>query len=89
VPPPVTNPASVVPTNEPALSTNPAALETVELTPTNPPAALPDNSAPGNRNSLLVGVGLLGMAIALGLVFWLRPRRKDASLITRSLNERK
>ena len=89
VPPPVTNPAPVVPTNEPAPSTNPVALKIVALTPTSPPPALPDNSTAGNRHSLLVGVGLLGAAIALGLVFWLRPRRKDASLITRSLNDRK
>jgi hypothetical protein len=78
-PPPV---VSVVPTN-------PVVVKIVDLTPTNPPAVLPESSGFGSQGSLLVGAGLLGAAIALGLVFWLRPHRKDASLITRSLNERK
>jgi hypothetical protein len=93
VPPPVTSPppavVMVVPTNAPAPPTNPVVVKIVDLTPTNPPPVLPVSSSSGSQGSLLVGAGLLGAAIALGLVFWLRPHRKDASLITRSLNERK
>jgi hypothetical protein len=92
MPLPVTNPppvvAPVVP-NASAPPTNPVVVKIVDLTPTNPPAVLPGSSGSGSQGSLLVGAGLLGAAIALGLVFWLRPHRKDASLITRSLNERK
>jgi hypothetical protein len=92
LPPQVTSPppvVSVAPTNAIAPPTNPVVAKIVDLTPTNPPAVLPENSGSGSQGSLLVGAGLLGAAIALGLVFWLRPHRKDASLITRSLNERK
>ncbi len=91
--PPVTNTPPVIvpvmPTNAPAPPTNPVVVKTVDLIPTNLPAVLPGSSSSGSQGSLLVGAGLLGAAIALGLVFWLRPHRKDASLITRSLNERK
>jgi hypothetical protein len=96
MPPPVTNQppvvvpvALVVPTNELAPPTNPAALKLVELTTTNLLAVVPESSGSGSQGSLLVGAGLLGAAIALGLVFWLRPHRKDTSLITRSLDDRK
>ena len=95
VPPAVTNPAPVevpvvvVPTNEPAPPTNPVVLKVAGLAPTNPPPPLPESPGSGGRNSLLISAGLLGAAIALGLVFWLRPRPKDASLISRSMNERK
>jgi len=95
VPPAVTNPAPVevpvvvVPTNEPAPPTNPVVLKVAGLAPTNPPPPLPESPGSGGRNSLLISAGLLGAAIALGLVFWLRPRPKDASLISRSMKERK
>jgi hypothetical protein len=87
VPPPAV--VTAVPTNAPAPPTNPVVIKIVDLTPTNPSVVLPGSSSSGSQGSLLVGAGLLGAAIALGLVFWLRPHRKDASLITRSLNERK
>jgi len=95
VPPAVTNPAPVevpvvvVPTNELAPPTNPVVLKVAGLAPTNPPPPLPESPGSGGRNSLLISAGLLGAAIALGLVFWLRPRPKDASLISRSMKERK
>jgi hypothetical protein len=92
VPPPVTSPPPVepvVPTNAIAPPTNPVVVKIVDLTPTNSPAVVSESSGSASQGSLLVGAGLLGAAIALGLVFWLRPHRKDASLITRSLNERK
>ncbi len=56
--------------------------------------ATAQTSAPTNTNAtsksfLVIGSGLLGAAIALGIVFWRRPRRTDPSLITRSMNDRK
>ena len=93
VPPPATNPppvvAPVVPTNAPAPSTNPVVVKIVEPTPTNPPVALSKSSGSGSQGSLPVVAALLGVVIAFGLIFWLRPRHKDASLITSSLNDRK
>jgi len=95
VPPAVTNPAPVVvpvvvePTNESAPPTNAVVLKVSAPAPTNPPPPLPESPGSGGRYSLLICAGLLGAAIALGLVFWLRPRPKDASLISRSMNERK
>ena len=93
VPPPATNPppvvAPVVPTNAPAPSTNPVVVKIVEPTPTNPPVALSKSSGSGNQGSLPVVAALLAMGIALGLIIWVRPRHKDASLITSSLNDRK
>ncbi len=94
VPPPATNPpppvvAPVVPTNAPAPSTNPVVVKIVEPTPTNLPVALSKSSGSGSQGSLPVVAALLGVLIAFGLIFWLRPRHKDASLITSSLNDRK
>jgi hypothetical protein len=96
VSPPVTNPppviapvAPVVPTNPPAPPTNPAVVKNLEIPPAIPPTVLPENPQSDSQNSLLIGAGLLGVAIASGLVFGLRPRRKETSLITRSLGERK
>ena len=73
---PAANPA---PTNLPAqtiLQTNVAA-----------PSASPADS--GGKGFLVVGSALFGAAIALGLVFWLRPRPKDPSLISRSMDDQK
>jgi hypothetical protein len=93
VPPPATIPppvvAPVVPANAPAPPTNPVVAKAVDLEPANLPPASVEKSSSGSSGYLLVGAGLLGAAIALGLVFCLRPRRTDASLITRSLNDRK
>jgi hypothetical protein len=93
VPPPATNPPPVVtpviPTNAPAPSTNPVVVKIVEPPPTNPPVALSKSSGSGSQGSLPVVATLLGAVIMLGLIFWLRPRHKDASLITSSLNDRK
>ena len=93
VPPPVTNPPSmvapVVPTNAPTPPTNPVVVKIVEPTPTNPPVALSKSSGSVSQSSLPVVMAWLGVAITLGLIFWLRPRHKDTSLITSSLNNRK
>jgi hypothetical protein len=92
-PPPVTNSP---PTNEPAAPVNPTNRPAAP--PTNPavaaiiaiaPAPPPENPGSGEKKFLLVGTGLLGAAVALGTVVWLRSRRKDSSLITRSMNERR
>ena len=64
-------------------------VKIVEPTPTNLPVALSKSSGSGSQGSLPVVAALLGVLIALGLIFWLRPRHKDASLITSSLNDRK
>jgi hypothetical protein len=93
VPLPATNPppvvAPVIPTNAPAPLTNPVVVKIVEPTPTNPPVVLSKSSGSGSQGSLPVVAALLGVVIAFGLIFWLRPHRKDASLITSSLNDRK
>jgi hypothetical protein len=97
-PPPITEPAPlpvappvapVAPTNAPATPpTNQAVVKIIAPVPTNAPASPLENSGSGNKNFLIVGAGLLGAAIALGIVLWLRLRRKDSSLITRSMNDR-
>jgi hypothetical protein len=92
MPPPETNapPPVVPPTNAPAvLPTNQAVIKIMTPVPTNAPAPPPDNSGSGRKNFLVVGAGLLGAAIALGIVVWLRLHRKDSSLITRSMNDRR
>ena len=98
-PPPATAPAPlpvaptvapVAPTNAPAVPpTNRVVAKIIAPAPTNAPASSPENSGSGNKNFLIVGAGLLGAAIALGVVLWLRLHRKDSSLITRSMNDRR
>jgi hypothetical protein len=59
-------------------------------TPTNVAASsAPPPAGSGGKIFPIIAAGLVGAAIALGLVFWLRPRPKDSSLITRSMNDRK
>jgi hypothetical protein len=92
VPLPVTNPPPVMQTNPPVPATNPVAAKIIVVAPTNvpvQPAALPKTLDAGDKSFQVVGAGLFGAAIALGLVLFLRPRRKDASLITRSMNDPK
>lgn len=57
--------------------------------PAGVPASLAKNSESSNKGFIAIGAGLLGAAVALGIVFWLRSRQKDPSLITRSMNDRK
>lgn len=88
-PPPVSS--SVEPTNAstPPLAnqaTSNSVAPTITQTNIAEPAASPADS--GNKGFLIIGSALFGAAIALGLVFWLRPRPKDPSLITRSINDR-
>jgi hypothetical protein len=69
------------------LATNNSVAQTITQTNIAAPAASPAD--PGNKGLLIIGSGLFGAAIALALVFWLRPRPKDPSLITRSMDDRK
>ena len=85
-----TNASTVPPTNP--LTTNLTTQtipQTNAATPTSAPTLSVENSDTGNKGLIAIGSGLLGAAIALGIVFWLRSRRKDPSLITRSMNDRK
>jgi hypothetical protein len=95
--PPTNPPAAAIPA-EPEQPTNALVTTPAVPAPTNPIAqtTMQTNAAPppppaaaDNKSFLIVGSGLFGAAIALGLVFWLRPRPKDPSLITRSMNDRK
>jgi hypothetical protein len=88
---PVLEKTPVVSTNTTAVVTvtNPVVAKRVEMTPTNPPPPMSQSSVSGGQNYRLIGAGLLGAAIAFGLILGLRPRRKETSLITRSMKERK
>jgi hypothetical protein len=101
LPVPVANPSptNLPPTNAPAPPVN--QTNATAAPPTNPvvatiiPAAAINASAPPPENPgtgkkfLLLGGGLLVAAVALGMVAWLRSHRKDSSLITRSMNDRR
>ena len=91
-PPPVVPAAiSEVPTNMAVPATNPVVAQIIVPVHTNPPAVAvssPENSGPGTQTFKLVGAGLTGAAIVFGLVMILRLRRKEASLITRSMDDR-
>jgi len=80
--------AGAAATNAPAApAANP--LMTNLTAPASAPTSSQQNSDSGNKIFMIFGGGLLGAAIALGIVFWLRSRRKDPSLITRSMNDQK
>jgi hypothetical protein len=102
LPPPVTNsvPINSVATNETAVPSTPQtnasaalptnAIETTVIAPkTNSPASSPENSGSGDGKYFIIGGGLFGVAVVLGIFLWLRSQRKDTSLITRSMNERR
>jgi hypothetical protein len=91
VPPPQVMPPvqPVVKTNLPAPATNPVVKNIVVPLPTNLPPATSENSNSGGKGLMLIGAGLIGAALALGLVLFLRPRRKESSLITSSMNDPK
>jgi hypothetical protein len=78
---PLANPA---PTNLPSQATTQTNVAAPATSQTSPPPA-----CSGGSSLLVIGSGLAGAAIALGLVFWLRPRPKDPSLISRSMDGRK
>jgi hypothetical protein len=87
VAPPV---APIVPTNVPAAPvTNQTEAKIIVPAPGNPPAPPLKNSAIAGRGFLVIGAGLLVAAIALGIFMRLWLRRKDISLITRSMNDRR
>jgi hypothetical protein len=95
VPPPV---VPVAPTNAPvATPVKPAVTNLVAQTvtqtnatrSTNTPVLLAKVTDPGHENFLIAGAGLVVAAIVLGIVLWLRLRRRDSSLITCSMNERR
>ena len=75
-------PANPVTTNLPAQTTS-------TVSQTNAALSAPPPAGSGGKVLPIIAAGLVGAAIALGLVFWLRPRPKDPSLITRSMNDRK
>lgn len=83
--------ASAVPPANPAMTnlTAQAVPQTNAAAPPGTPMSSQPNSGSGNKNFLIIGAGLFGAAIALGLFVKLCSRRKDASLITRSMNDRK
>jgi len=80
--PPPANPVTANLPSQTTAQTN-AAMPGTTQTSSSPPAGS------GGKGFLIIGSALFGAAIALGLVFWLRPRPKDPSLITRSMNDRK
>jgi hypothetical protein len=97
VPPPAVMPtnipaaASITPTNTPAAPpTNQVAAKIIALTPANPRTP-PGNSGMGSigKISLIAGVGLLSAIVVLGIVIRLNSHRKDPSLITRSMTDRR
>lgn len=66
----------------------PKSMPTNALAPATTQTSAPP-PADGSKGFLIVGSALFGAAIALGLVFWFRPRPKDPSLISRSMDDRK
>ena len=84
--------APIAPNNTAAAQpTNQVAAKIIAAAPVNPPVPGAVNSGAGlsGKNFLIFSVGLLGAAIALGIILWLRLHRKNASLITRSMNDRR
>jgi hypothetical protein len=95
-----TNPPAEIKSAPPEAQTNAAAPPLANSVTTNLSAQItmptnvaapssPSPAASGGKIFPIIAAGLVGAAIALGLVFWLRPRPKDPSLITRSMNDRK
>jgi hypothetical protein len=95
-----TNPPAEIKSAPPEAQSNAIAPPSANPVTTNLPAqiTMPTNvaapSAPppadsGGKIFPIIAAGLVGAAFALGLVFWLRPRPKDSSLITHSMNDRK
>jgi hypothetical protein len=83
--------APSVPTNTTATATatNPVVAKMVDMSPMNPPPPLSQSSVSGGPGYRLIGWGLLAVAVALGLILGVRPRRSETSLITHSMKERK
>jgi hypothetical protein len=89
---PATNepaPPTVVPPPVAPAPTNPVVAIIMPPAPTNAPPSPPDNSVAENKKFLGVGAGLVGALLVLGIVVRLRSHRKDTSLITRSMNDRR
>lgn len=81
-----TNAAAAPLTNQVLAKITPPAPTNALAKPLGPP---PENSSPGGGKFLLVAAGLLGAAVVLGIVVRLSSPRKDSSLITRSMNDRR
>ena len=83
----------LVPTNASVVSVTPTNQTTTKIISSvapDSPAAPPSN--PGfsnNEKFLFIGAGLFGTVIVLGMIVRLRWHRKDASLITRSMTDRR
>jgi hypothetical protein len=84
-----TGPAASSATPTPTNATAQTVMQTNSTRPTNAPVSLTKISSSGNKNFLIGGAALLGAAIALMIVLWLRSNRKFPSLITRSMNDRR
>ena len=80
-----TPPANPLTTNV----TGQTAPQTNAVAPAGTSTSSPQNFGSGDKRLLAIGTGLFGAAIALGIFVRLRSRRKDPSLITRSMNDRK
>jgi hypothetical protein len=98
VPPPVVPVVPVAPTNalvappvKPAVTNLVAqtVTQTNATRSTNTPVLLAKVTDPSHKNFLIAGAGLAVAAIVLGIILRLRLRRKDSSLITCSMNERR
>jgi hypothetical protein len=98
IPPPVVMPtnmptaASIAPTNTPAAPpTNQVATKIIAAAAGNSPIPPPGNPGIGSigKISLIAGAGLLGAIVVLGIVLRLNSHRKDPSLITRSMDDRR
>jgi hypothetical protein len=92
----VTNTATITeptpPAGAPAKQTNRPAVSAGSAAPTNLAAAVPlasENAGFSNHFLLIVGVGLLIAAVALAGFVWGRSQRRDSSLITHSMEDRK
>jgi hypothetical protein len=95
-PPAVVPPLVVVPVQPTNATTAPPTNQVVAkiMTPAPinapvPPPAPPATSGSGGNKFLMVAAGLLGTAVVLGIVVRLGSHRKDSSLITRSMNDRR
>ncbi len=89
-PPAIPVPLPVVPTNAVAPVTNPVVSQVNDLPVTNMPSKPATVSDSGDsRGFLFIAAGLVVAALILGIFVGLLFRRKDASLISQTMNDRR
>jgi hypothetical protein len=92
-PPPVTalpTNAPIQPANPPAAPpTNQALIKIIEPAATNAPARTQEISDASGKKPWVIGTSLLGAVAVLGIIVRLRSHRRETSLITRSMNDRR